>query len=246
MFTQIKNWFSPTREVNPDENTSLPSSFLPPVDLAEELVAELDGIDLNDCQALERGTVLLKELAEMYRQPAPLILSPDAKIAREKLLAYCKIEVLSESQVALTLPKGLARIDFLQKVQAIAKEMYGRAAIYPARLEAWAADKAFAETPDNTLAIDGNVHGSTERNRGEQESFLKDQKPPLQMPELRDLAIAHAAYFLATGKDLFNGYWVRARGGAFGFHGHGLNVNDSYDDFRSGFIAAATLLPGRN
>jgi hypothetical protein len=66
------------------------------------------------------------------------------------------------------------------------------------------------------------------------------------MPELCDLAVAHAAYFIATGKGLFGGNAVRARGGALSFDADGLDVYDSYDDFRLRYVSASAALPSRN
>ena len=64
--------------------------------------------------------------------------------------------------------------------------------------------------------------------------------------DLCDLAAAHAAYFIATGKDLFARNVVRARGGALYFDANGLRVLDFNDDSRDYRVAASAALPSRN
>jgi hypothetical protein len=175
-------------------------------------------------------------------------LGPNAEARRQALIADCKITVLGEGKVSLTLPEGMSRAEFLGKVQPLAKEVYGhdRDAIYPPRFDNWAADKEFTAKPSSpvAIAIDGYVEGSTRKTRDEQVVFLSSKR--LQMPDLSDLAVAHAAYFLATGKDLFQGDVVRARGGPLDFYSLGLRVSFYDDDDRDDYLAASASLPPRN
>ncbi len=173
-------------------------------------------------------------------------LGANTQTRRQALIGDCKITVLGERKVSLTLPEGMSRADFLHKVQPLVREVYGRDVIPPNRLEAWATDMEFTAKPSKysqtVIAIDGHVAGTTHRTRAEQVLFLDKQR--LQMPDLCDLAVAHAAYFLATGKDLFSGDIVRARGGALYFNSSGLHVRNCYgDDYRDRHVAAASSLP---
>jgi hypothetical protein len=173
-------------------------------------------------------------------------LGPNAEARRQALIADCKITVLGEGKVSLTLPEGMSRAEFLGKVQPLAKEVYGGDAIYPPRFDKWAADKEFTAKPSSPvpIAIDGHVEGSTWKTRDEQVVFLDKQR--LSMPDLSDLAVAHAAYFLATEKDLFQGEVVRARGGTLGFYSDGLDVGFYDVDVRTAGVAASASLPIRH
>ena len=167
----------------------------------------------------------------------------DLNAQKQAFIDKYGIEVLAESQVALTLPEGATRIEFLQEAQEIAKKLHGQDGIWPGRLERWTKDRAFTDTVDEIreLAVDGNVKGSTNHTRSEQE------KKGWNDVDFQDLAVAHAAYFIATGKDLFAGNIVRARGGALFFSSLGLGVDGySYGDLRYDNVSASRALPSPN
>jgi hypothetical protein len=63
---------------------------------------------------------------------------------------------------------------------------------------------------------------------------------------IEDLAVAHAAYFIATGKDAFAGNVVRARGGALYFDSDGLDVDYYCDDGGYYNVSASRALPFPN
>jgi len=154
------------------------------------------------------------------------------------LVSKFSIEVLGEGKIRLCL-NGASRIEFLDAVQAVASELHGSPAVYADRLERWRRDKDFtaATDPASIIAVDGNVSGSTTKTRKEQE------KRGWNDVDLSDLAVAHAAYFLATGKDMFSNHVVRARGGALCFDEVGLGV--SADGGRFNIVAASAALPSR-
>ena len=81
-------------------------------------------------------------------------------------------------------------------------------------------------------------------NRFEQEDMLREQN--LVMPELCDLTVAYAAYFLATGKGLLGGNGVRARGGALRVILQGLEIRRYYEDHQYGDVEASAVLPSGN
>jgi hypothetical protein len=57
------------------------------------------------------------------------------------------------------------------------------------------------------------------------------------------LAAAFVAFYVATGKDLFEGQWVRAAGGALDFDSNGLDVSDIGDDRSFSFVAVSSRVP---
>ena len=157
---------------------------------------------------------------------------------RDALIEKFGIEVVGEGKVRLAL-NGASRIEFLNQVQEIASELHGRPAIYADRLSKWANDNTFTAKPkkDLEIAVDGNVKGSTKMTRTEQE------EKGWNNVDLCDLAVAHAAYFLATGKDLFGANVVRARGGGLYFLADGLSVGPYGGDFPRNYVAASAALP---
>jgi hypothetical protein len=244
-----------TRETAARQETSLSDVLRTYNSLVQETSELLASLENASPAGLARVKARLEASLKVVRGETPLAEAgeaPTVPAEQQKLalISKYKIEVLGESQVTLTLPKGTTRADFLTEVQAVAAELYGRNAIYPSRLETWAKDQAFTskKSKAETTSIDGNVKGSTDKIRSAQETFLKKQG--LSMPELENLAVAHAAYFLATGKDLFAGNVVRARGGALRFNDFGVRVSDFVggggDDGRYGSVAASAALPSRN
>jgi len=156
---------------------------------------------------------------------------------RAALLNEFGIKVVGKGKVRLSLG-GTSRIDFLRKVRDVAMKLHGPPAIYGPQFELWAKEAAFIAKPEKggAVGVNGNVAKSSGKRRAEQEAKGWNNV------ELCDLAVAHAAYFLATGKDLFGGYAVRARNGVLRFNAHGLHVDDYGGDIRSSDIVASVAL----
>jgi hypothetical protein len=152
------------------------------------------------------------------------------------------IKVLADSQVAITLPEGTSRIEFLQEAQGIARQLHGQDAVWPDRLSKWGQDKDFTTqlTEALPIAADARITNSNNLRRNEMES-----KGRLDL-DIQYLAVAHTAYFLATGKDAFQGDVVRARGGALGFPGDGLDVAYFSVGPRFNIVSASRSLPSPN
>lgn len=189
----------------------------------------------------------LRKLIEQHDKPVDSVSALTSKASgieaqKQAFIEKYGIKVLAESQVALILPEGTSRIELLKEAQKLAKKLHGSDAIWPDRLSNWTEDAAFTAKVGETLklAVDGNVKGSTNQTRSEQESKGWNNV------DLKDLAVANAAYFIATGKDLFDGNVVRARGGALRFSGGGLDVSYSYGAFRSRYVSASRSLPFPN
>jgi hypothetical protein len=208
----------------------------------------LRSLEKADSGTLERVATLLKAGLAGVRgeisSSEAVATEPSALEARgQEFVTKYSIKVLGEGQVSFTLPSGTSRIDLLNEAQALAFDLLRRNAVYPSWLEIWREDSAFTAKVTEALerTIDGNVRGSTGMTRSEQEARGWNNV------DLCDLATAHVAYFIATGKDLFDNHVVRARGGALGFSGgNGLLVGGCSDDLRSSSVAASAALPSRN
>ena len=138
---------------------------------------------------------------------------------QERFVSKYSVEKINDHQVRFVLPKGTSRIDLLNEAQEIARGLYGQDAVDPDRLKNWQKKDDFRSKTTSTtkLGIDGRVEGLDAKSRKEQERVLKEQMAPLA-----DLAVAHTAFFILTGKDLFQGQVVRACGGALYFDSYGL------------------------
>jgi hypothetical protein len=98
-----------------------------------------------------------------------------------------------------------------------------------------------------SLRIDGNVRGSTNH------TFAEQVAKGWNDVAVEDLAVAHAAFYLLTGEDLFRGNVVRAACSAtLMFLGEGLNLchypdlTNSHMDDASDSRAASRSLPSTN
>ena len=120
--------------------------------------------------------------------------------------------------------------------------LYGRDAVWLNKLKDWGKDDNFISKTTSTtkLGIDGRVEGLDAKMREEQESLLNKQMAPFA-----DLAVAHTAFFILTGEDLFQGQIVRACGGALYFSSFGLDVNDC-GGYGNVDVSASRSLPSTN
>jgi hypothetical protein len=207
----------------------------------------LRSLEKADSDTLERVATLLKAglagvRGEISSSEAVATGPSVLEARRQEFVTKYSIKVLGEGQVSFTLPSGTSRIDLLNEAQALAPDLLGRNAVHPSRLEPWKKDSAFTAKVKEGLKrpIDGNVRGSTRMTTPEQEARGWNNV------DLCDLATAHVLYFIATGKDLFAGNVVRARGGALYFHADGLDVYVHYGAGRYYDVAASAALPSRN
>ena len=143
---------------------------------------------------------------------------------QERFVSKYSVEKINDHQVRFVLPKGTSRIDLLNEAQGIARELYGQDAVDPSQLEDWQKEDDFRTKTTSTtkLWIDGRVEGLDGKTRKQQERLIEKQWGETQMAPLADLAVAHTAFFILTGKDLFQGQVVRACGGALYFDSYGL------------------------
>lgn len=162
---------------------------------------------------------------------------------KEALMREFGIVPVGVGKVRLVL-NGVARIEFLRQVHAVASDLHGRGAVDPWALDWWSRHSAFTDPSPKGLdiSINGNVPGSWEYPRRIQKALGWNNV------ELCNLAVAHAAYFLATGEDLFCSDSTRACNGTLWFSPSGLTHNFMDHDEYSETAASAALpypeLPG--
>ena len=207
----------------------------------------LESLQTAEPQELARVNALLSAgLAGVkgeFSIPQAVAAEPSSiEVRKQEFITKYDVKVLADGQVSFKLPSGASRLDLLNDAQALAPELISQPAVYADRLAKWAQDTAFTTkvTEATSRSIDGNVSDSTRKTRAEQE--VKGWNDV----DLADLATAHQAYLIATGKDLFNGNVVRARGGALLFYVNGLDVYDYLDGFRFDLVAASASLSPRN
>ena len=201
----------------------------------------LESLQTAEPQELARVNALLS--AGLAGVKGELSIQPSSiEVRKQEFITKYNVKVLADGQVSFKLPSGASRLDLLNEAQALAPELISQPAVYPDRLAKWAQDAAFTTkvTEATSRSIDGNVRDSTWKTRAKQETKGWNDV------DLADLATAHQAYLIATGKDLFSGNVVRARGGALCFHVSGLRVYDYVGDFRNSIVAAFASLSPRN
>ncbi len=161
---------------------------------------------------------------------------------QERFLYKYSVEKINDHQVRFIIPKGVSRIDLLNEAQGIGPGLYWREAVYHYQLKKWQKEDDFTSKTTSTtkLWIDGRVEGLDAKTRKEQESVIGAMAP------LADLAVAHAAFFILTGKDLFQSQWVRASGGALRFNSYGLAVYSYGNDGSIIDVSASRSLPSTN
>jgi hypothetical protein len=158
-------------------------------------------------------------------------------------IAKYNIQVHGSHEVSFVLPKGVSRYEMLCEAQGLVAERDNRNLVLPTQLERWKDDKTFkaTSTTPERIQIDGHVAGGDGKTRANQESFLKSKGLP--QANLEDLAAAFVAFYVATGKDLFEGKVVRAAGGALNFYSLGLYVSVIGDDRSNSDMAVASRVP---
>ena len=145
--------------------------------------------------------------------------------------------------MSFVLPKGVSRYEMLCEAQELVVKREGRDLVLPTQLNKWKDDKTFKATTTipERIQIDGHVDGGDGMNKSDQEAFL--QTKGLPQANLEDLAAAFVVLYVATGKDLFEGQWARAAGGALFLFGVGLGVSDIDDYDSDSFMSVASRVP---
>jgi hypothetical protein len=158
-------------------------------------------------------------------------------------IAKYNIQVHGSHEVSFVLPKGVSRYEMLCEAQDLVAVRDNHDLVWPTQLNRWKDAKTFKATTTipERIQIDGHVDGGDGMNRADQEAFLNNMELP--QANLEDLAAAFVAFYVATGKNLFEGKRARAAGGVLRFHSFGLDVSDIGDDDGNSDVAVSSRVP---
>jgi hypothetical protein len=200
-------------------------------ELREAVGSQLEGIKERGADAssftsvarqMEELTLRTKELEELSQTLTP----------KELFLVKYGVLVLGKHTVSFVIPQGTSRKEILEEAEVLSL----RRIIHPK----WSLNEGYTVNVSSLerFCICGNVGQLKDKNRNSQEKILEERG--LEMPATKDLAVAFAVFWVATGKMLsgfpssssasgllppvlINGsFWVRARGGAVIFGSDGL------------------------
>jgi hypothetical protein len=124
-----------------------------------------------------------------------------------------QIRAVDQGTVSVNL-QGHTRGEFLREVAALVADAMGRQYMIPLRLKEWSESPAFTariEQGASPLCVEVNMPSSKLKSDREQRALGFNDV------SIEDLVTAHAAYYLLTGTDLFNGNTVRCRDGVLHF-----------------------------
>ena len=158
-------------------------------------------------------------------------------------IAKYNIQVHGPHEVSFVLPKGVSRYEMLSEAQSLVVDREHRDLVWRTQLNKWDKDKTFqaTSTTPERIQIDGHVEGADGKTRAKQEEFLKSKGLP--QANLEDLAAAFVAFYVATGKDLFQDQVVRAAGGVLRFGSCGLCVLAVGGDVGHSGMAVSSRVP---
>ena len=191
--------------------------------LRRDVEQRLDSaVESGDKQVARDALDQLKASGATFKELRNKLSSTDLFIAKYN------IQVHGPHEVSFVLPKGVSRYEMLcEAQQLVAGRENGRVLVWPTQLKRWKDDKTFQSScvKPERIQIDGADEGGDRMHRADQEVYLTSKGLP--QANLEDLAAAFVALYAATGKDLFEGQWVRAAGGALVFRGDVLLVDNS-------------------
>jgi hypothetical protein len=207
--------------------------------LRREVEERLDlAVESGDKQAARDALDELKASGAAFKELRTTLTPTDLFIAKYN------IQVHGSHEVSFVLPSGVSRYEMLCGAQVlVAERENGRNLVWPDDLKTWKDDKTFqaTSTTPERIQIDGHVEGGDGKTRAKQEAFLKSKGLP--QANLEDLAAAFVAFYVATGKDLFERKVVRAAGGALCFVSNGLVVGDIDDGSSLSGEAVSSRVP---
>lgn len=181
-------------------------------------------------QALDELRIALNEFKEIRK----------TLDSRELFLVRFNIEEVSYGRISLVLPKGISRIEFLDEAQSIVGEYYDKSSIVSNQLQKWRTEDRFKEVVPEPLRLEiqGIVQGTTYKGVDDQRRHLA--KEGFALPTKRDLVVAHAAHFVATGRSMLSDLAIRTSDGCVRCYPYGLEQEEIWaNDLPFTFVAAA-------
>lgn len=142
---------------------------------------------------------------------------------------------MADTIVQVTLPPETSRHELLSKINKLTTALYDKPAVDPEILDSWKNHSAFKEThaSPSQILLNGHVENSTSMSRNYQNS------KGLNDVDIRDLAVAHAAYLLINESDLFKGNAVRAKEGQLIYSHQGLTTKTFFGEVADPHVAAS-------
>lgn len=188
----------------------------------------VNGVLLDQSAALNAGGT--PDLNETLTSPVS---------RRGELMKHFEI-VVDEAAGAVRLNLGqTAPIDFIRAAGEISLELHSRRAVGDLTLDRWSRNPDFKAPlgASGALHIQGAAPESLNMSRTEQTNAGLNNVTPAE------LAAAHAAYFLATGEDIFKNLHVRASQGVLRFFRDGVHhYSDDFIDAGFHDVAASKKL----
>lgn len=179
----------------------------------------------RDANDLAQGQSIVTELSDRLDTFKNL----RTKLSHQELfIADFNVQVPEQGTVSLTIPRGISRIELVDRAIASRQTVNGPI-VYPPVLRKWREEpqfKASLET-EETIVIKGHVSGTQGKGTRHQEEIIVGKG--YSMVNREDLAVAHLAYFVATGENFFGWYTpresfcVRTYYSLLDFGAHGLS-----------------------
>jgi hypothetical protein len=134
---------------------------------------------------------------------------PERPLTFKALIDQFIIHTSNGRSVTMTLPSGLSRFDFLVAAQGAVRDLFGADLIDSDLLPEWRMSKRFAEASllPRTIAVEIEIDSLQGHRRDEHALLLNARGCALASYE--DTAVAFAAFWIATGSDLFAGTAVQ-------------------------------------
>lgn len=189
------------------QNTSgnLSDFVVTPKKLLQAIAKQVGKLSSATNTKLKAVNTALEEALGPITSPAVL------SVKKQAFIDKYSVQVISDHEVSVDLG-ATSRIDFMCEAQRLALQLYGLEAIWPDDLERWATDPLFQAVPKSVIKVDCSTAGANDLNKSKPEDQERSNF------SFEDLAVAHVAYFIATGKDLFAGKVMEAHGGALYSH----------------------------
>lgn len=127
---------------------------------------------------------------------------------RERFIADFNVQAPEEGTVSLVIPKGVSRLELVDRAIA-SHQTPDSPIVYPPVLRKWRGEPQFMTPVDKAeaIAIKGHIQGTQGKSTRAQEEIITCKGYVMVNPE--DLAVAHIAYYVATGENLFGWYTPR-------------------------------------
>jgi len=182
------------------------------VAIEKRAAAESAGDIVAGQQSLEELRLALKEFKEIRNKLD----------SRELFLVQFNVQEVAYGRVSLVLQRGTSRADFLDAAQSIAAEYHNKAIIQSTQLKKWCEEDRFKESVKEPLSIEiqGIVQGSVSKSFDDQKRHLA--KEGFVVPSMRDVVVAHAAHFVATGRSMLSDLVIRTSDGDVRHYPFGL------------------------